>query len=155
MISGKSQGSAAANLALRILSGERVESIPVINQSPNRYMFDYYELFHFQIPFRLLPPESEIVNQPYHDRVSLAGMNLRGLNLSGAHLNQSELQGSDLREANLSQAFLAQSRLDGADLSRTSLVKAYLTEVIGTGANFTYADLKGAFLRITNLTDEI
>ncbi|MEK6779382.1 MAG: histidine kinase, partial [Candidatus Deferrimicrobiota bacterium] len=38
--SGFSQGEAAAKLALRILGGEKAESIPVVKESPNRYMFD-------------------------------------------------------------------------------------------------------------------
>ncbi len=62
--SGYSQGFTAGNIALRSLKGEPVESIPVVMDSPNTYMFDYNEMKKFGIPGDILPPESIIINQP-------------------------------------------------------------------------------------------
>lgn len=61
---GFDQGEAGAKLALRILNGERPEDIPVVMESPNRYMFDYRQLTRFHIPIRELPGSSTIVNLP-------------------------------------------------------------------------------------------
>ncbi|VXD13289.1 pentapeptide repeat-containing protein [Planktothrix paucivesiculata] len=61
------------------------------------------------------------------------GCDLRGANLSGAHLI-----GVDLRDANLTGANLANINLEGADL---------------TGANLTSANLEGAFLNQTEFND--
>ncbi|WRH66894.1 MAG: pentapeptide repeat-containing protein [Planktothrix sp. GU0601_MAG3] len=61
------------------------------------------------------------------------GCDLRGANLSGAHLI-----GVDLRDANLAGANLANINLEGADL---------------TGANLTSANLEGAFLNQTEFND--
>ena len=58
------QGRVAAELAGRILAGEEAETIPVVMNSPNYYMFDYIQLRRFQIPVSALPPESLIVNEP-------------------------------------------------------------------------------------------
>ncbi|HAN73398.1 MAG TPA: pentapeptide repeat-containing protein [Planktothrix sp. UBA10369] len=61
------------------------------------------------------------------------GCDLRGANLSGAHLI-----GVDLRNANLAGANLANINLEGADLK---------------GANLTSANLEGAFLNQTEFND--
>jgi PAS domain S-box-containing protein len=69
LTSGEMQGRTAAQLALRILSGERAEDIPVVTKSPNCYMFDHYQLALHNLPFDKLPPGSEIINRPdsfYH-----------------------------------------------------------------------------------------
>lgn len=62
--SGFRQGELAAQMALRIVSGEPVKSIPVITQSPNVYMFDYRQLEKHGIKRSHLPPESIIEHQP-------------------------------------------------------------------------------------------
>jgi PAS domain S-box-containing protein len=64
LTSGEIQGMTAAQLALRILSGERAEHIPVVMKSPNRYMFDHRQLALHNLPLDKLPPGSEIINQP-------------------------------------------------------------------------------------------
>lgn len=66
------QGEAGAELALRVLQGERVENLDVV-RSPNYYMFDYEEMVRFGITTNQLPgysnrwPEGEdsiIINMP-------------------------------------------------------------------------------------------
>jgi PAS domain S-box-containing protein len=64
LTSGETQGETAARLALRILDGERAENIPVVMQSPNRYMFDHRQLALHNLPLDKLPPGSEIINRP-------------------------------------------------------------------------------------------
>ncbi|MGD9973003.1 MAG: ABC transporter substrate binding protein [Desulfatirhabdiaceae bacterium] len=64
LVSSQSQGEAAAHIALRILNGEPIENIPVLDKSPNRYMFDYAQLQRFSIAMDALPENSLIVNQP-------------------------------------------------------------------------------------------
>jgi ABC-type uncharacterized transport system substrate-binding protein len=64
LTSGHAQGEAAAKVALRIINGEKVENIPVIKESPNRYMFDYKQLKRFNIKSSLIPNGSIIINKP-------------------------------------------------------------------------------------------
>ncbi len=64
LTTGISQGRAAADMALRILSGEAPVNIPVIKTSPNRYIFDYNTLKKFNISAEKLPIGSTIINRP-------------------------------------------------------------------------------------------
>lgn len=58
------QGETAAKLALQVLSGTRVSSIPVVTQSPNQYMFDYRQLRRHAIDVGKLPEGSIIAYEP-------------------------------------------------------------------------------------------
>jgi PAS domain S-box-containing protein len=64
MISGTAQGELAAQLAARILNGEKPSTIPVVVKSPNRLMFDYKQMHRFGIARSSLPPGSEVINEP-------------------------------------------------------------------------------------------
>jgi len=64
LINAKGQGKMAAQYAVRILSGESPQNLPVIKKSNNQYMFDYVQLKKFKIDTRLLPEESLIINKP-------------------------------------------------------------------------------------------
>lgn len=64
LTSGYYQGETAAKLAQRILDGESADDIPVIMESPNRYMFDYEVLQAWNIPLSSLPLDSTFVNKP-------------------------------------------------------------------------------------------
>ncbi|MFP4393695.1 MAG: GAF domain-containing protein [Anaerolineales bacterium] len=71
LANGPAQGEAGAKLAARILEGESVQSIPVMRESPNRYMFDYEQLERLGISIQALPgynPNlpgfSVIINRP-------------------------------------------------------------------------------------------
>ncbi|MGD9101408.1 MAG: ABC transporter substrate binding protein, partial [Anaerolineae bacterium] len=63
LTSGYAQGGTAAQLALRVLQGENVAAIPVV-QSPNRYMFDYEQMQRFGLGLSNLPSGSTVINQP-------------------------------------------------------------------------------------------
>lgn len=65
LTSGFSQGEAAAKMALRIFKGEKANNIPVLKESPNRYIFDYTALKKFNISIKNLPPKSKVINRPY------------------------------------------------------------------------------------------
>jgi signal transduction histidine kinase/ABC-type uncharacterized transport system substrate-binding protein/ActR/RegA family two-component response regulator len=64
LTSGYDQGLAAGKMGLRILQGERIESIPVVYRNPARYMFDYRQLKRFGIDRKLLPKDSTVINEP-------------------------------------------------------------------------------------------
>lgn len=64
LTNGYYQGAAAASLTARILDGEKPQDIPVIKQSPNKYMFDYNYLNKYNIDPLLLPSGSIVINQP-------------------------------------------------------------------------------------------
>ena len=70
LASGFHQGEAAAKITQRILEGEAVENIPVVKESPNRYMFDYVQLQRFGLEPSALPADSIVINSPdtFYDR---------------------------------------------------------------------------------------
>jgi sigma-B regulation protein RsbU (phosphoserine phosphatase) len=64
LASGFHQGEVAARIAQRILGGEAAEDIPVVRESPNRYMFDYEQLQRFGLEPSSLPADSIVINSP-------------------------------------------------------------------------------------------
>jgi len=64
IITGFLQGQAAAEIAMRILDGEKPGNIPPPPQTPNVHMFDYVQLKNFGIPLSELPEGSIIINMP-------------------------------------------------------------------------------------------
>ena len=64
LTSGYDQGLAAGKIGLRILRGERIETIPIVFDNPSRYMFDYRQLKRFGIDRGLLPEGSTVINEP-------------------------------------------------------------------------------------------
>ncbi|HSW61866.1 MAG TPA: ABC transporter substrate binding protein [Dissulfurispiraceae bacterium] len=62
--SGFEQGRLAAETALRILQGERADTIPVFRHSANYYLFDYRQLSRFGIRTDMLPAGARILNEP-------------------------------------------------------------------------------------------
>jgi PAS domain S-box-containing protein len=58
------QGREAAKMAIRILNGENPQNIPILQESPNAYMFDYIQLKRFGISPSELPEGSIIINEP-------------------------------------------------------------------------------------------
>ncbi len=64
MLSGFKHGQDVATMALRILQGESVESLPVVLESSSEYMFDYLVMQRLKINEKLLPPSALIINSP-------------------------------------------------------------------------------------------
>lgn len=63
LTSGYFQGRKAAQMGLKVLSGEKIENIPIVKKSPNRYMFDFNQLQKYNIDEKLLPKDSYIINK--------------------------------------------------------------------------------------------
>lgn len=64
LTSGYEQGLAAGRLAMRVAGGDSKALMPLINRSPNRYLFDYAQLLRLRIALGKLPPESTFINRP-------------------------------------------------------------------------------------------
>ena len=64
VVSGYLHGYTAAQMVVRILSGTAIQSIPVLLDSPNQYLFDYRVLQRFNIAENNLPPGSILLNKP-------------------------------------------------------------------------------------------
>ena len=65
LTSAVAQGEAVTNMALRVLNGTDIRTIPVLEKSPNRYMFDFYELKRFGIDVDDFVKDYEVINQPH------------------------------------------------------------------------------------------
>ncbi|NQY93248.1 MAG: PAS domain-containing protein, partial [Campylobacteraceae bacterium] len=65
LTSASAQGEAISNMALDVLNGKKIKDIPIIEKSPNRYMFDYNELRKFDIKIQDHLDDYIIVNQPF------------------------------------------------------------------------------------------
>lgn len=63
LTSGFKQGEIAANLCIRILSGENANSIPIVTSGYNNFMFDYNQMKRYGIYKNQLPSNSIIINQ--------------------------------------------------------------------------------------------
>ena len=64
VVSGYHHGEVAAQMVVKILTGTDIKSIPVLLDSPNKYMFDYVVLQRFNIRESNLPQGSILVNKP-------------------------------------------------------------------------------------------
>ena len=65
LTSATAQGEAISEMALKVLGGVNIQDIPILEKSPNRYMFDYNELRKFDIRIQEYLEDYEIVNQPF------------------------------------------------------------------------------------------
>ncbi len=65
MLSGRLYGSYAAELALRILKGEKASDIPVSYREASRKEFDYFQVKRFNIPLNKLPEDALLINKPF------------------------------------------------------------------------------------------
>lgn len=64
LTSGYDQGKIAAEMAVRILNGEKPGNIPVVTRVQNNYAFDFNQLKRFRISMHDLPEGSRIHNKP-------------------------------------------------------------------------------------------
>ncbi|SDO63620.1 sensor domain-containing diguanylate cyclase [Clostridium gasigenes] len=62
--SGFDQGVYAGKIAEKIINGELIKNIPIMNDIGSNYMFDYNELVRFKINKSQLPKNSIIINEP-------------------------------------------------------------------------------------------
>ena len=64
LVSRFKQGEEAGFAAIKVLSGEKIENIPIMVIRPEEYMFNYEELHKFKINKKNLPRESVVTNKP-------------------------------------------------------------------------------------------
>jgi PAS domain S-box-containing protein len=62
--SATAQGDSVANMALQVLNGKPIKEIPILEKSPNRYIFDYKELNKFDITLEDIVDNYELINEP-------------------------------------------------------------------------------------------
>lgn len=65
MISGRIQGQRAAEMAMRVLQGEKPNDIPISSGDTVRKVFDYNELQRFHISLKQVPEGIEVINKPF------------------------------------------------------------------------------------------
>jgi diguanylate cyclase (GGDEF)-like protein/PAS domain S-box-containing protein len=65
LLRGMTMGNNAAELGIRILKGEAVDTIDSIDDSIVEYVFDYEQMERFNIPLKELPKGSVIINKPF------------------------------------------------------------------------------------------
>jgi ABC-type uncharacterized transport system substrate-binding protein len=64
LTSAIAQGDTVSNMALEVLNGKDIKEIPVLEKSPNIYMFDYNELKRFNINISKFIDNPTIINEP-------------------------------------------------------------------------------------------
>jgi PAS domain S-box-containing protein len=64
LTSAKAQGQAVSKMAIKVLQGTHITHIPILEKSPNRYIFDNNELLRFGIDVNEFLDEFEIINLP-------------------------------------------------------------------------------------------
>ncbi|MBK9126672.1 MAG: response regulator [Phycisphaerales bacterium] len=64
VVSGYEQGRKAAAMVRELLAGTPADSIPVLEESPNVYMFNYRELARFGVTRGMLPAGSVVLHEP-------------------------------------------------------------------------------------------
>ena len=84
-------------------------------------------------------------------KIDLRGSNLSKAHLNGANLHGADISGANLRGVDLRSANLRVANLSVADLRRANLGGACLSEADINGANLRGADLREANLRRANL----
>ncbi len=65
MYSIDQQARDAAQISLRILRGEAIDSIPIEQNESDRFIFDHLALQRFDLPLSLLPTDSIVKNRQY------------------------------------------------------------------------------------------
>jgi PAS domain S-box-containing protein len=64
LTSATAQGDSVSDMALQVLNGKSIKEIPILEKSPNKYIFDYHELNRFDISIENVVDEYEIINEP-------------------------------------------------------------------------------------------
>jgi len=65
VVSGFTQGQTAARLGTQVLAGRPASEIPVVRESPNRYMVVYPEFVRFGLDVENLPPDTIVLHKPF------------------------------------------------------------------------------------------
>lgn len=65
LLRGFTVGDSAAELGIRVLKGEDINTIKNIDDKVVEYIFDYNQMVRFNIPISALPEGSTIINKPF------------------------------------------------------------------------------------------
>ncbi|WP_099466910.1 ABC transporter substrate binding protein [Konateibacter massiliensis] len=65
MTSGITQGWQSGELALQILNGKDVNSIPILQEEISDFTYDYQVMKKYQISEKLLPEKTQVINEPF------------------------------------------------------------------------------------------
>lgn len=65
MTSASAQGNAVADMSFKILDGVKPYDIPILESSPNKYIFDYNEVNRFDLEISEIVENYEIINAPH------------------------------------------------------------------------------------------
>ncbi len=65
LLGGEHHGKMAAEMALKIIQGEKAQNIPIVKESLSEYIFDHSQLKRFNIQESALPANSIIKNRPF------------------------------------------------------------------------------------------
>lgn len=63
MVSYDEQGRVAANMALQVLTGTPINSIKVVTESPNKYIFDFNIIEKYNINKKMIPKDAVLINK--------------------------------------------------------------------------------------------
>lgn len=63
MVSYEESGKLAADMVLQVFSGTSISDIPMITESPNKYIFDYELIEKYDIDERLIPKDAILLNK--------------------------------------------------------------------------------------------
>ncbi|MGB5791982.1 ABC transporter substrate binding protein [Poseidonibacter sp.] len=58
------QGEAVSDMAIKVLNGTKISDIPILEKSPNNYIFDYNELNRFDIDISKYLDDYIVINEP-------------------------------------------------------------------------------------------
>ena len=64
LTSAIAQGDAVSKMAIKVLNGKKISDIPILEKSPNVYMFDYNELKKFNLDVSKQIDNPIIINEP-------------------------------------------------------------------------------------------
>ena len=65
LLSGRLYGKHAAEIAIRVLEGEKADDIGIVYRPASRKVFDYKLLKKYDIPLSRIPKDAELINKPF------------------------------------------------------------------------------------------
>lgn len=70
---GEEHGKMGAEIAMRILRGESMKNIPILEEPPGTYIFDYEQMKKYGISINEIPQNSVIINKGNYEMMVVAG----------------------------------------------------------------------------------
>ncbi|EQB87252.1 signal transduction histidine kinase [Clostridium punense] len=70
---GEEHGKTAGEIAIRIFRGEAIKNIPIMEEPPGTYMFDYEQMKKYGVAISEIPQNSIIINKGEYEMMVIAG----------------------------------------------------------------------------------